>query len=76
MTIVTREHASVEAFSRAVHELADCYPLQKPRLLKAMTLVASSDGTLNPTERDIIVSVAAVMDCPILFPIELGTEPG
>ncbi|MFL3656031.1 MAG: M48 family metalloprotease [Halioglobus sp.] len=76
MTIVTREHASVEAFGRAVHELADCYPLQKPRLLKAMTLVASSDGTLNPTERDIIVSVAAVMDCPIPSPVELGTEPG
>jgi len=41
-----------------------------------MTLVASSDGTLNPTERDIIVSVAAVMDCPMPFPVDLGTEPG
>jgi hypothetical protein len=76
MAIVTREHASVEAFGLAVHELADCYPLQKPRLLKAMTLAASSDGTLNPTERDIIASVAAVMDCPMPSPIELGAEQG
>ena len=69
MTIMTREHASVEAFGLAVHKLADCYPLQKPRLLKAMTLAASSDGALNPTERDILVSVAAVMDCPTPSPI-------
>jgi hypothetical protein len=72
MDIVTREHASVEAFGLAVHELADCYPLQKPRVLKAMTLAASSDGTLNPTERDIIASVAAVMDCPMPSPIASG----
>ena len=74
MDIVTQEDASVEAFGRAVHELADCYPLQKPRLLKAMTLAASSDGALNPTERDIIASVAAVMDCPMPSPIALGAE--
>ena len=76
MAILTQEDASVEAFGLAVHKLADCYPLQKPRLLKAMTLAASSDGALNPTERDIIASVAAVMDCPMPSPIELGAEQG
>jgi hypothetical protein len=65
MTILPREQGSVAAFSRAVHELADCYPLLKPRLLKAMTLAASSDGKLSPAEREIIASVAAVMDCPV-----------
>ena len=74
MTILAREHANVEAFGLAVHELADCYPLQKPRLLKAMTLAASSDGILSPTEREIITSMAAVMDCPIPSPVKLGTE--
>jgi Zn-dependent protease with chaperone function len=65
MTMLPREQGSVAAFSRAVHELANCYPLLKPRLLKAMTLAASSDGKLSPVEREIIASMAAVMDCPI-----------
>jgi len=64
MAILPREQGSVAAFGKAVHELADCYPLLKPRLLKAMTLAASADGKLSPVEREIITSMAAVMDCP------------
>ena len=64
MAILPREQGSVAAFGKAVHELADCYPLLKPRLLKAMTLAASADGRLSPVEREIIASMAAVMDCP------------
>jgi hypothetical protein len=67
MAILPREQCSVTAFSRAVHELADCYPLLKPRLLKAMALAAGSDGRLNPAEREIIASMAAVMDCPVPY---------
>ncbi len=52
-------------FSKAVHELANCYPLLKPRVLKAMSLAAGEDGTLSPAEREIIASMAAVMDCPV-----------
>jgi hypothetical protein len=59
----------VAAFSNAVNELADCYPLLKPRLLKAMALAAGADDQLSPTEREIIVSMAAVMDCPV--PIDI-----
>lgn len=65
LDIEPREQADVATFSRAVHELADCYPLLKPRLLKAMCLAAGQEGTLNPVEREIIASVAAVMDCPM-----------
>jgi len=54
-----------------VHELADCYPLLKPRLLKAMSLAASSDGQLSPVEREIIASMAAVMDCPVPMSLNL-----
>ena len=49
--------------------MADCYPLLKPRLLKAMALAAGSDGRLNPAEREIIASMAAVMDCPVPYPL-------
>jgi hypothetical protein len=65
MTLLPREQCHVTSFSRAVYTLANCYPLLKPRLLKAMTLAAGSDGTLNPVEREIIASTAAVMDCPV-----------
>lgn len=61
------EQASVAAFSQAVHELADCYPLLKPRILKAMAAAASVDGQLSPREREVIASMAAVMDCPVPF---------
>lgn len=64
MALLPRHQCSVAAFSRAVHELADCYPLLKPRLLKAMVLAAGSDGGLSPAEREIIASMAAVLDCP------------
>jgi len=71
MTPLPREQCNVIAFSRAVHELADCYPLLKPRLLKAMSLAASSDGQLSPVEREIIASMAAVMDCPVPMSLNL-----
>jgi hypothetical protein len=64
MTIAPSQSCDVATFSRAVNELNDCYPLLKPRILKAMALSASIDGELNPQERELIYSVAAVMDCP------------
>jgi uncharacterized membrane protein YebE (DUF533 family) len=45
--------------------LADCYPLLKPRLLKAMAFAAGSDGQISGTEQEILASMAAVMDCPV-----------
>ena len=65
MALLPREQCSVAAFSKAVSALADCYPLLKPRLLKAMALAAGADGRLSPVEREIIASMAAVMDCPV-----------
>jgi len=65
MHLLDREQCPIAAFSRAVYTLADCFPLLKPRLLKAMMLAAGGDGTLSPVEREIIASMAAVMDCPL-----------
>jgi len=64
LQIMPREQCGVAAFSKAVHELASCYPLLKPRVLKAMALAAGEDGRLTPEEKEIIASMAAVMDCP------------
>jgi Zn-dependent protease with chaperone function len=65
LTLMLREQCSVAGFSKAVHELADCYPLLKPKLLKAMALAAGYDGFLSAPELEIITSMAAVMDCPV-----------
>jgi hypothetical protein len=65
MTLLPREQCGVASFSKAVHELANCYPLLKPRILKAMALAASEDGELSPEEREIIAAMAAVMDSPV-----------
>ena len=64
LQLMPREECSVAAFSKAVHELANCFPLLKPRILKAMTLAAGEDGQLSPEEKEIIAAMAAVMDCP------------
>ena len=74
MAMLPREQASVAAFSRSVAELADCYPLLKPRVLKAMMLAASRGGELCPVEREIIASMAAAMDCPVPSLDELRTR--
>jgi hypothetical protein len=65
MALLPREQCGVAAFSKAVHELASCYPLLKPRILKAMALAAGEDGELSPEEREIIAAMAAVMDSPV-----------
>jgi hypothetical protein len=65
LTLKPLAECSVSAFSEAVHQLADCYPLLKPRILKAMAAAAGDDGSVSPVEREIVVAVAAVMDCPL-----------
>lgn len=64
LSLLPKEQVSVAAFSQAVDELANCYPLLKPRILKAMAQAASADEALSPEEKEIIASMAAVMDCP------------
>ena len=68
LTLLPVQQCGIIDFSRAVHTLADCYPLLKPRLLKAMTLAAGSDKLLSAVEWEIIASIAAVMDCPLPSP--------
>lgn len=62
---------SLAQFSRSVHELADCYPLLKPRLLKAMAAAASADGDVCTVERELVSAIAAVIDCPLPPSLEL-----
>ena len=55
----------VTEFSKAVHELAQCYPLLKVTILKAMAAVAASDDHISGRELTLIKAIAAVIDCPV-----------
>ncbi len=74
LALMPAEDCGVGAFGKAVHELADCYPLLKPQLLKGMAACASHDEQLTPVEMEILVSVAAVMDCPVPSSIRLPSQ--
>lgn len=68
-----RSRVDVQSFSRAVHALADCYPLLKPRLLKAMAAAANENGDVCGVEHEIIACIAAVIDCPLPPELEIAT---
>jgi hypothetical protein len=52
-------------FSQAVKVLADCYPLLKVTILKALATTAAHDGVVNPDELMLIRAIAAMIDCPV-----------
>lgn len=65
LTLLPLGDCSLAGFARAVRELADCYPLLKPQILKAMSQAANADGTVSAVERELVASIAAAMDCPL-----------
>jgi uncharacterized tellurite resistance protein B-like protein len=65
LQLLPADQCSLAAFAKAVHQLADCYPLLKPKVLKAMARAATADGELSAVERELITAIAAVMDCPL-----------
>jgi len=65
LTLLPQADCSLAAFSRAVRELADCYPLLKPRILKAMRKAANADGRVSALEQELLAAIAAAMDCPL-----------
>ena len=65
MTMPAVSALGVGDFSKAVNVLADCYPLLKVIILKAMAATAAHDGVVNPQEITLIKAIAAVIDCPI-----------
>lgn len=57
--------ASVTALDLAVRRLALIWPLQKPRLLKAMARCIEHDGVVRPAEAELLRAVADSLDCPL-----------
>lgn len=55
----------IDEFGKAANKLANCYPLLKPQLLKALVMCAQHDDKVTPIEHEVIHAIAAVMDCPL-----------
>jgi hypothetical protein len=65
LTMKPADALGVTEFSKAVHELAQCYPLIIVTILKAMAAVAGHDGHISGRELTLIKAIAAVIDCPV-----------
>ena len=61
----TTSAMGVQQFGKAIAQLANCYPLLKITILKALAQVAEQDGHLSPRELTLIKAIGAVMDCPL-----------
>jgi len=65
LTLPDQSALSVADFSKAVDTLADCFPLLKPKILKAMAKIAAHDGHVSGAELSLIKAIAVVIDCPV-----------
>lgn len=65
LELLPEEACDLDDFYKAVNKLADLYPLPKARILNGFKKCISQDQQITVAEREIIASIAAVMDCPI-----------
>jgi Zn-dependent protease with chaperone function len=64
--VLPATHAmGVQQFGIAIKHLANCYPLLKSTILRALAEVAAQDGHISPRELTLIKAIGAVMDCPL-----------
>lgn len=56
----------LDAFSKAARQLAQVFPLLKPRMIKGLISAARFDGLVAMEERQMIMAFAAVIDCPLV----------
>ena len=65
LTLPDTPSLTVAQFGKAVDTLAECYPLLKVQVLKAMAAVAADDGEISDLEITLVKAMAVVMDCPV-----------
>ncbi len=65
LQILPESECDLEEFYKAVNQLGNAYPLLKPRLLAGLRNCITQDGKITFLEKEIVASIAAVMDCPI-----------
>ncbi len=65
LTLPDAGSLTISRFGEAIDTLAECYPLLKVSVLKAMAAVAADDGNISDIEMTLVRAMAAVMDCPV-----------
>jgi len=63
--LIAKDQCQLVDFIKAANKLANCYPLLKAKLLKGLADCAKRDGEITTSEKEIITSIAAVIDSPI-----------
>jgi Zn-dependent protease with chaperone function len=64
-TLLAREAITLEAIDAALECLNHIKPLQKPQLLKAISICVMHDGKLHSQEAELFRALADGLDCPI-----------
>ena len=62
--LIAKDQCQLTDFIKAATRLANCYPLLKAKLLKGLIDCAKQDKEITTAEKEIITSIAAVIDCP------------
>lgn len=65
LKIQPQDACDLQDFRAAVKELAYAYPHLKPRMLMGFVNAVKQDGVITVIEREMVRSIAAVMDSPI-----------
>ncbi len=59
------ERPSLSEVNASIKYLKQVKPLEKPSLIKALTICSKHDGTISPNERIALKAIAASLNCPI-----------
>lgn len=65
ISLLPKSECEQEGFIQAVNRLGSSYPALKPRLLTGIKNCIYQDGVVSALEREIVSTIAVVMDAPI-----------
>ncbi|MDO6749168.1 hypothetical protein, partial [Gilvimarinus sp. 1_MG-2023] len=55
----------LKPLNQSLTRLTELYPHIKGRLIKSMVACGRADGILRPAERDLIHTIAAILETPV-----------
>lgn len=73
-TLLDPAAADLKSLDRAVKRLSRIWPLEKPKLLKAMARCIGHDGQITASEAELMRAVADSLDCPMPPLLPAGAE--
>ncbi len=65
LALQAKQALSIKKLERAIENLNQLKPLQKPLVLKALVAVIHADNELSPVEVELIRCIADAIDCPL-----------